>query len=160
MARVYVSIGSNLEREHNVRSALAALARRFGALEQSRVYETESVGFKGLAFYNLVVSFETRLDPQAVVAVLREIEAEHGRERTAKRFGDRTLDLDLLLYADRVLNTPDLKLPREEILKYAFVLGPLAEIAGEELHPVEGRTYQALWDAFDSSSQRMTPVRF
>lgn len=159
MARVYVSIGSNLEREKNVRSALAALERRFGALERSRVYETESVGFDGFAFYNLVVSFETALDPRAVVAALREIEDGHGRERAGKRFSDRTLDLDLLLYDDRILDADDLKLPRDEILKYAFVLGPLAEIAGEELHPVEGQTYQALWDAFDSSCQRMKPVR-
>ncbi len=160
MARVYVSVGSNLEREKNIRSALSALERRFGPLERSRVYETESVGFEGFAFYNLVVSLETELDPHAVVAALREIEDRHGRERTGKRFSDRTLDLDLLLYEDRIVNTPDLALPRDEILKYAFVLGPLAEIAGEELHPVEGQTYQALWDAFDSSTQRMTPVRF
>lgn len=160
MARVYVSVGSNLEREKNVRSALAALEQRFGALERSRVYETESVGFAGFAFYNLVVGFDTKLDPAALVAQLREIEDRHGRERTGKRFGNRTLDLDLLLYDDRIIDTGDLKLPRDEILKYAFVLGPLAEVAGEELHPVEGQTYQALWDAFDSSAQRMKPVRF
>jgi 2-amino-4-hydroxy-6-hydroxymethyldihydropteridine diphosphokinase len=161
MATVYVSIGSNLDRETNIRSALNALVERFDAVERSRVYETESVGFESYPFYNLVVCFDTGLRPQELVEVLREIEDRHGRERTAgKRFSDRTLDLDLLLYDDLILDEPGLQLPRDEILKYAFVLCPLAELAGKELHPVEGQTFQSLWDAFDSSSQRMQPVKF
>ena len=160
MAYVYISIGSNVEREQNIRSALAALRKRFEKLEQSQVYETEAVGFEGQPFYNLVVGFETSLQPQQLVDTLRAIEDEHGRDRRGKRFSDRTLDLDLLLYDDDIIEQGKLKLPRDEILKYAFVLGPLAEIAGHKMHPVVHQSYYDLWSGFDDSGQPMSPIEF
>ena len=74
------------------------------------------------------------------------------------KFGDRSLDLDLLLYDDLVLDEPGLLLPRPEIVEYAFVLKPLAEIAGEKRHPVTGLRFADIWDRFDASSQPMWPV--
>jgi 2-amino-4-hydroxy-6-hydroxymethyldihydropteridine diphosphokinase len=158
VARVYVSIGSNIERERNIQGALAALGQSFGALQQSRIYETQAVGFDGDPFYNLVVGFDTEQTPQQVAAVLSRIEDAHGRDRRSGKFSSRTLDLDLLLYDDRVLDEAGLHLPRKEILEYAFVLKPLAEIAGNAKHPVTGFTFAAHWDQFDPTAQPMRPV--
>ena len=160
MAYVYISIGSNIDRENNIRSALDVLRTEFSELEQSRVYETAAVGFDGRPFYNLVVGFETSQEPPELVETLRIIEHDHGRNRLGKRFSDRTLDLDLLLYDDEIIEEGKLSLPRDEILKYAFVLGPLAEIAGDRIHPVEQESYRTLWKNFDASDQPMTPVVF
>ncbi len=145
MGRAYVSIGSNLEPEANIPSALAELRRRYGALIVSPVYESEAVGFAGDNFYNLVVGFDTDPGVHAVVRSLREIERQHKRKRSDKRFAPRTLDLDLLLYDDLVFAEDGISIPRDEILRYAFVLKPLADIAGEQQHPVDGRSYAELW---------------
>lgn len=158
MALVYVSIGSNIDRKKNVKSSLAELRREFGELQQSRLYETEAVGFEGDSFYNLVVAFDTDLAPGQLAAILRRMEDEHGREREAGKFSNRSLDLDLLLYDDLQLDEAGLKLPRPEILEYAFVLKPLAEIAGERKHPTLGSSFATLWDRFDHAAQPMWPV--
>lgn len=158
MARVYVSIGSNIDRDRNVAAALAGLRREFGELQQSTIYETQAVGFEGDAFYNLVVGFDTEQSPHEVAAMLHRIEDQHGRQRHGGKFSARTLDLDMLLYDDLVLEADDLNLPRREILEYAFVLRPLAEIAAERRHPLAGVSYAALWDDFDATAQPMWPV--
>lgn len=158
MARVYVSVGTNIDRERNVASGLAALAREYDGLQQSRLFETQAVGFSGDLFYNLVVAFETGQSPQQVSAVLTRIEDAHGRDRRGGKFSNRSLDLDLLLYDDLVVDEPGLVLPRPEILDYAFVLRPLAEIAGDRKHPVTGVSFAAMWDQFDASSQPMWPL--
>lgn len=158
MARVYVSVGTNIDREQNVRSALQSLAKEFGELQQSKTYETAAVGFEGEPFYNLVVGFDSALTPQKIAQTLRRIEDGHGRQRSGGKFSDRTLDLDLLLYDDLVLNDPDLKLPRPEIQTYAFVLRPLAEIAGDFKHPLTGFRLSTMWDDFDPTAQPMWPL--
>lgn len=160
MTRVYVSMGSNIERENNIRAGLAALREHYGPLTVSSVYDSKAVGFAGDDFYNLVVGFDTAGDVHAVAHTLERIEHEHGRARGAARFNSRTLDLDLLLYDDLVLHEPGLKLPRPDILKYAFVLWPLAEIAGQWRHPQDGRTYQELWQCFDKGQQKLVRVDF
>ena len=158
MAKVYVSVGTNIDRDRNVASALVALAREYDGLEQSRIFETQAVGFSGDLFYNLVVAFETGQSPQQVAAVLNRIEDAHGRDRQAGKFSNRSLDLDLLLYNDLIVDEPGVTLPRPEILENAFVLRPLAEIAGDRKHPVTGVSFAAMWDQFDAASQPMWPL--
>ncbi len=160
MARVYVSIGSNIGREQNIRSGVAELTAGFGPLILSSVYESEAVGFSGDSFYNLVAGFATALTPQQVAEQLRAIEERHGRVRNGPRFSSRTLDIDLLLYDDLVLHEGKLDIPRDEITRNAFVLWPLAEIAPELKHPELGTSYAALWESFDKASQPLWPVPF
>lgn len=157
MARVYVSIGSNIDRRKNIADALRLLAAEFGELEQSSVYESDAVGFDSTAFYNLVVGFQTGETPRAVQEKLHLIEERCGRQRTGE-LAARTLDLDLLLYDDLVISEGKLVLPREDITRYAFVLGPLAEIAGEQRHPVTGERYADLWAAFETGQQTLQRV--
>lgn len=122
---------------------------RFGELRLSPVYESEAQGFDGDPFYNLVLSLRCRETPPQLVAVTKQIEAAHGRQPGAVKFAPRTLDLDLLLHGDRVVESPDLRLPHPDILRYAFVLRPLAELAPGLLHPALGQTMTALWQTFD-----------
>ncbi|UCB56096.1 MAG: 2-amino-4-hydroxy-6-hydroxymethyldihydropteridine diphosphokinase [Thiotrichales bacterium] len=160
MVRIYISLGSNIDRESNTRAGIDALRERFGELVLSSVYESEAVGFEGDAFYNMVIACDVGEDVHTTNRVLAEIEDAHGRDRSGPRFSSRTLDLDLLLYDDLVLDENGLRLPREEILKNAFVLWPLAEIAPELVHPLAGKTYGELWAAFDKSKENLAPIEF
>ena len=153
MAKVHVGVGSNIEREKNIRLAITSMRRRFGTLDTSQIYETESVGFVGDPFYNLVATFHSDLSPAMLVHALREIENGNERNRNAPRMASRTLDLDLLLYDDLVLYQNGLRIPREDITQHAFVLRPLADIAGTTRHPITGKTFSELWRAFDASEQ-------
>lgn len=158
MPTAYISIGSNIERDKNIPSSLAALAQCFGELTVSSVYESEPVGFTGAAFYNLVVAFESDWEVKAVGKKLRQIELEHGRTREAQKFSARTLDLDLILYGDLVISDGRLQIPRDEIERYAFVLEPLAEIAPNLTHPLNQKSYAQLWQEFDKSEQHQHTV--
>ena len=160
MARVYLSIGSNIEREKNIRGGVEDLKKAFGEVSLSRVYESESVGFDGDNFYNLVAAIDTDMAAKAVSDTLHAIEAEHGRTREGPRFSSRTLDIDLLTYDDLVTNENGLQLPRDEITKNAFVLWPLAEIAADEQHPVLKQSYGEMWENFDKEKQSLWPVEF
>ena len=157
MAYVYVSIGSNIDREQNIDAALRVLAADYGDLLQSSVFESDAVGFDSAPFYNLVVGFNADQSPRTVQDRLHAIENHSGRLRTAE-LSARTLDLDLLLYDDLVMSEGKLVLPRGDIDRYAFVLAPLAEIAGSARHPVTGISYAAMWSAFDDSHQALTRV--
>ena len=148
MARIYVGIGSNIDREQNVTSGLAALEGIFGRLDISSVFATTAVGFDGADFYNLVVGFDSDETPEAIVKILKTIESDHGRKHDEPKFSGRSLDLDLLTCDDRIVRTERISIPREDILKYAFVLKPLAEIAPDTRHPETGETYRELWNAF------------
>jgi 2-amino-4-hydroxy-6-hydroxymethyldihydropteridine diphosphokinase len=160
VAKIYISLGSNIDRDRNTRAGIKALRERFGELELSSVYESEAVGFEGDAFYNMVIACEISEDVHSANRALAEIEDAHGRNRSGPRFSSRTLDLDLLLYDDLVLDENGLKLPREEILKNAFVLWPLAEIAPERIHPVAQKTYAELWAGFDKSKETLSPIEY
>ncbi|MFV8835147.1 2-amino-4-hydroxy-6-hydroxymethyldihydropteridine diphosphokinase [Aquisalimonas sp.] len=158
MVRVYVSIGSNIEPARHVRQALQDLRGAFGEMVISPVYASAAVGFDGDDFLNLVVGLDTSESPEAVADALRRIEDANGRVRGPERYAARTLDLDALTYGDQCVRAGRLVLPRNEITRYAFVLRPLADIAGDELHPELGQTYADLWAAFDASDQPLHPV--
>lgn len=160
MTRCWISIGSNQERERCVRGAVRALRERFGELILSSVYESEAVGFDGTPFFNLVAGFETREPVTELRFALRSIEDEFGRVRGSDKFAPRTLDLDLLTYGDQVDEDAGRELPRDEILRYAFVLRPLSEVAGDEVHPVVGRSYRELWESFAQAEYPLVSVPF
>jgi len=160
MTTIYISLGSNINREKNTRSGVQALRKAFGQLKLSSVYESDSVGFEGDAFYNMVIACEVSMGVHECNKVLRDIEDANGRDRSGPKFSSRTLDLDLLLYDDLVLNEDGLKLPRGEILKNAFVLWPLAEIAPELLHPEIKTSFSALWSGFDKTKEQLKPIAF
>lgn len=160
MARAYVSIGSNIEPELNVRRAVAALRARYGEMQLSPVYQTPAEGFVGPDFYNLVAAFATDETPSAIAAALSAIEQQQGRVRHGDGLHARTLDLDLLLYDDLVLTGTGLTLPRVEILRYAFVLKPLADLAPEQRHPVDGRCYRELWQELSRRAPVLRVVSF
>ena len=160
MARIYISLGSNINRSENTRSGVAALQQVFGRLELSSVFESEAVGFVGDAFYNMVIACDVVTGVHDTNLQLRQIEDAHGRDRSGPKFSSRSLDLDLLLYDDLVLDERGLVLPRAEILKNAFVLWPLAEIAPELKHPLTGQSYLQHWQAFDKTKEQLKPVDF
>jgi len=159
MALVYLSLGSNRERELNIGSCLDALQQQFGKLDISSVYESESVGFDGSAFYNLVVAIHTKMAVGELSRSLKTIEDQHGRNRQAPKFSSRTLDIDILTYDDCVGEFDAVHLPRDEITENAFVLLPLAELAGQALHPELKQSYAELWQGY-SKAQKLWPVDF
>jgi 2-amino-4-hydroxy-6-hydroxymethyldihydropteridine diphosphokinase len=150
MARVYISIGSNIEPLHYIRSSIRTLCEYYDKLILSSVYETEAVGFEGDNFYNLVVGFDTEVELDQLIDHLKQIEDDNNRQRSSERFSARTLDLDILLYDDLIV--------KDEILKYAFVIYPLAEIAPESVHPITKQSYKYLAQTFNSSEQAIWRV--
>lgn len=145
MTRAYLSLGSNIEPEKNLRAALAELRTRFGDITVSPTYRYAAVGFDGPGFLNLAVGLNTDLEPQALNDWLHALEDRHGRRRDVPRFSSRTLDADIVLYGDEVLTGENnLQIPRPE-LKYAFVLKPLTDIAADVVHPVLCKTLLELW---------------
>lgn len=152
MSEVFLGLGSNIDRQRHIRAGLAALRERFGQVACSPVYRSAAVGFDGRDFYNLTCRIETRLSPGELKAWLTELENQHGRRRGLPRFADRTLDIDILLYDDLAGEFEGLELPRGEILLYAHVLRPLADLIGERVHPTAGHTFDRLWADFDGDS--------
>lgn len=157
--RVYISIGSNVDRERYVLAALDALDQWFGELEISPVYESEAVGFDGSPFLNLVVGVTTAMSVGELSRLFKQLEADNGRRRDVPKFSARTLDLDILTHGDEVGRVDGVELPRGEILQNAFVLRPMADLAPEAIHPVCGKTYRELWAGY-STGQRLWPVDF
>ena len=156
MTRVYLSLGSNIEPEKNLRAALAELRAKFGNIVVSPVYRYAAVGFEGPDFLNLAVGLDTELNPHELNAWLHALEDRHGRRRDVPRFSSRTLDADIVLYGDEVVNGPgNLQIPRAE-LQHSFVLKPLSDIAGDVVHPVSKKTLRELWH---ESPEYQNPVQ-
>lgn len=149
-ARAYVGIGSNIEPEQNVRSAVRALRARFGVLTISPVYRSPAEGFPGDDFYNLVVGLDTSEPAATVEATLSQIERDHGRVRYGNGMHSRTLDLDLLVYDDRVL--------RDDVTRYDFVLKPLVDLAPNLRHPERKLSVRELWERIDRKRTPLAPV--
>ena len=117
------------------------------------VYETKSVGFEGENFHNLVVGIDTNEAPLEISQVLKKIEADHDRTRGKEKFESRTLDLDQILYGDLVMQMEGVNIPHPDILRYSFVLKPLAELAGESVHPESEKPINELWESFEDKGE-------
>lgn len=155
---VYVGLGSNLERERMIGAAVAALRAEHGTVELSPFYDCASVGFDGSDFLNGVAAFASDDAIDALVASFHAIEDRLGRDRSLPKFASRPIDLDLLLYGEAIIDEPGLRVPRPEILEYAFVLKPLADLAPELVHPEAGETLAVLWQRMAPTAPRLTPV--
>lgn len=166
MGKAYLSLGSNVQAETNLRFAIVALRERFGDLSLSPVYRTAAVGFDGPDFLNAAAIIDSDLDPAALNDWLHALEAAHGRDRGGPRFDDRPLDIDLVFYDDRIIEGAGhpgsgpgqaLRIPRPE-LRHAFVLKPLTDLAPDFVDPVSGNTLAELWAVSPERGQPMTVV--
>lgn len=159
MARVCLSLGSNLgPRETYLRKALQALDKELGSLVKcSSFYETLPWGFSSDSlFLNAAACFDTLLSPEEVLAVTQQIEKSLGRKEKSRQgqYADRCIDIDILLYDDRVMQTPDMILPHPHMAERMFVLEPLAEIMPHMLHPQLRRTILQLKEELTERSER------
>jgi 2-amino-4-hydroxy-6-hydroxymethyldihydropteridine diphosphokinase len=134
---VYLSLGSNVgDRVQNLREAVAKIREIGDVVAVSSLYETEPVEFTEQSwFLNCAVALTTSLAPEELMAGLLEIECEMGRERTVKK-GPRTIDIDIVLFGDRIIETSELTVPHPAMHHRRFVLEPLVEIAAEARHPL------------------------
>lgn len=159
MARVYVAAGSNVDPQANLARAVTELARVFGPLRISPWYRNRAVGFEGEDFINFVFGFDTDLSVHETLERLRAVEGLCGRPRDAPKWAPRSMDLDVLLYDDLVLETSEIRLPRPDLLVRPYMLRPLADIAPNLRHPTQGRTMSELWAGFDQPGHEMIAVR-
>ena len=161
MAKVYISIGSNIRRYHHIAATLEELMKCFQALEVSKIYESIPVGFSGDNFLNFVASFKTEIAPEQLRQQFRRLEQRFGRQRTGSKFGPRTLDIDILLVDNFITKIDSLTLPNPEIKKYIFVLKPLVDIAPTAKDPLSGKSYQHILSEHpDNLSNQCWPVPF
>ncbi len=157
MPDVYVAAGSNIQPGLRLREALALLKAEFGTLRVSPAYRNAAVGFEGEDFVNLGVGFTTALSAQQVVERLQSIETRCGRPRDAPKWAPRAMDLDIVLYGDLVCAEAALVLPRPDLVRRAYMLKPMVDIAPDVVHPTLGRTLAEIWEEHDDGHE-LTPV--
>ena len=145
---VYLALGTNLgQRRENLKQAIKRLAPNVTVLATSKLYETApAYVIDQPAFLNMAIKGETTLSPRNLLAFLKRIEVEMGREQTA-RYGPRIIDLDIIFYDNWVLDTPNLQIPHPRLAERGFVLYPLADIAANVVHPTLNQTVAELVDA-------------
>ena len=158
MPEVFVAAGSNVRPRHHLRRALALMREAWPGLRVSGAYANRAVGFEGDDFINLVAGFVTDEPLAGVLARLHDIEAACGRPREAPKWAPRSMDLDVLLHGDTVGEFPGAVLPRPDLLRRPYMLGPLAELAPDLVHPVAGRSMAELWAGLDGGGHEMVRV--
>ncbi len=156
-AQVYIDIGSNIDRKHNIRSCIKQLKLEFPNIVFSRAYESAAEGFEGDPFINISAGLQTDKSYPEMLRFLKRLETDHARKRTGIKFSARTLDVDILFYDDLVLQ-PEIDLPRAEVLKYPFVLFPLAEIAADYIHPELGITISEIASQSKLNREKLTVI--
>lgn len=159
VSRVYVSLGSNINPEQNLPAAVRRLAARFRLRAVSPVYATAPVGKTDQPdFYNAAALIETELDAIELKRVLQSIEQELGRVRTQDKNAPRTIDLDISLFDDQVLDVGSRHIPDPEILHYAHIARPLADLAPQLRHPETGQTLQDIARGLGESGMRRSNI--
>lgn len=161
MNDAYLLLGSNLnDREHMLTEALAGIRDQVGeVLDVSSIYETEPWGFRSdEPFLNQVVRVSTALSPSDLMRALLEIELELGRERKGPQYASRTIDIDILLYGDRVVDEPELVIPHPRMTERRFTLVPLCEINEGLIHPLRGISIRKL-EQLCTDQSRVVPFK-
>jgi len=143
MDQVFVSIGSNINPKENIAISKELLNEHFDCTFSSN-YETIAEGFKGDDFINCVAGFKTSLLPSELRKTLKQIEYSMGRTEIQAGMANRVIDLDLILYGEKVIKQDNFDIPSNDIEKYLFILEPLSEIAGELFHPVSKVSFAEL----------------
>ena len=156
--KIFVGIGSNIDREKNIKSFVSILKDVYGDMMISPVYETESMGFDGPNFYNLVSCFETNQSVYELKNTLNEIENDHGRHFNETKFSSRTLDIDILYYDDLVLSDDKIQIPRKEICEYDFVLKPLVDLVPDFIHPTHNISHKDMMNNIKIKKQIISTV--
>jgi 2-amino-4-hydroxy-6-hydroxymethyldihydropteridine diphosphokinase len=148
LTRVYLSLGSNLgDRAAQLRDAVTRLAVADRVVAESSLYETEPVEFTDQPwFLNCAVELKSRKTPQQLMDAILKIEEEMGRRRVQKK-GPRSIDIDILLFGDTIVNSKELSIPHPAMQQRRFVLEPLAEIAPKVIHPILKKTIEELLNA-------------
>lgn len=158
MVDVYVAAGSNVQPEKHLARAVKLMEEQFKPLRVSPAYRNRAVGFEGADFINLVVGFSTVLPFAGVRERLQQIEIACDREPNAPKWAPRSMDLDVLLFGDLICKDPGFIVPRPDLLKRAYMLKPLFDIAPGVVHPSEGKTIAELWGQFDQRAHELVEV--
>ncbi len=160
MQQVVLSLGSNIDKERNIRYGVQQLAEHFSSMVISPVYLAQSVGFDGPDFLNLVVAVQTDLNVEDALTTIHAIEAGAGRLRGEKSYGSRVLDIDILLFGEQNLSDQGRNIPRDEIETAAYVLKPLLDILPDGVHPITKQTYAQLWQSFEQGAGDLQQIDF
>ena len=158
--KVYIGIGSNIDKEKNIKSCMTELRKNYKNIIISPIYETSSMGFDGPNFYNFVCSFDTISDIYDLKVNLNAIENNHGRHFKETKFSSRTLDIDILYYDNLIISNEKIKIPRKEIIEYDFVLTPLIDIAPDFIHPELNMTHSDIMENHIIEKQIVKKVDF
>jgi 2-amino-4-hydroxy-6-hydroxymethyldihydropteridine diphosphokinase len=158
VTEAFVALGSNIDPEAHLLKAAHLLRGQFANTRFSACFRNPAFGFVGADFVNAVAGFETALSVETLIAALREIETQCGRGPADPRWGPRAIDLDLLLYGQLVDSSPDYTLPRPDLSRRAYMLGPLAQLAPQLRYPPDGPSIAELWGRFPQAPAGLTRI--